>query len=166
MTFSSARTRQKMQVVILIFLGFMNFGMGPKSSSNSKSPGPNPNHILPGVGELCPSSATYDGLDCFFGTAPAGTTAFTYNNAFYSTPLPGHQCSIGTFDGANCFFRNIPSGYSSMEALALFIFRQVKPTQFFWVARRRRLVIYRPGTRPGVVEMKTQGQTFSPLNSM
>lgn len=58
----------------------------------------------------CPCG-TYDGSNCYVGTAPSGSTAFIYNNNFYYTAINGNQCPLAgsSYDGANCFLMTIPS---------------------------------------------------------
>jgi len=56
----------------------------------------------------------FDGLNCYVGTPPTGTTAFVYPNpsgAFYYTPLPGNQCPYpgSYFDSMNCYAMDVPS---------------------------------------------------------
>lgn len=63
--------------------------------------------------DMCPYGGWYDGANCQIGQAPAGTTAFTYNGAYYYTYASGaEKCPYpGSFDdSANCFVQWIPSG--------------------------------------------------------
>lgn len=70
------------------------------------------NGPTPPVGEFCPPGSRYDGANCHFGSAPAGTNAFLWDGNFYHSPLPNRACAApATFDGANCFLRRVPSGY-------------------------------------------------------
>jgi hypothetical protein len=58
----------------------------------------------------CPVIGHYDGANCFISHAPAGTTGFLSDNAFYYHPLPVHQCPLSGswFDGAECFVMAVP----------------------------------------------------------
>lgn len=59
----------------------------------------------------CPYIGSYDGANCYVGTAPTGTTAFIHNGNFYYTPLNGTCPYPGSsYDGANCYVTAIPSG--------------------------------------------------------
>ncbi len=70
------------------------------------------NHIDNFRGKSCSYIGSYDGYNCYVGTAPEGTTAFIWNNRFYHSPLPGNVCPIpgSHFDGANCRVVAIPEG--------------------------------------------------------
>ncbi len=113
MTFIRAFTGRRLQATILIFIGFAGMGMGQNHGSTSTSAGSGAVPTSgPPTGELCAPGSNYDSVNCYFGTAPAGTTAFIWANNFYSTPLPGKKCPVGWYDGANCFVRTIPSAYA------------------------------------------------------
>jgi len=57
----------------------------------------------------CPYIGSFDGANCYVGTAPTGTTAFIHNGNFYYTPLNGTCPYPGSsFDGANCYVTAIP----------------------------------------------------------
>jgi hypothetical protein len=62
--------------------------------------------------EPCPIIGSYDGANCQIGQAPAGTSAFIYNNNFYYTPAPGNSCPLpgSWFDSANCYVMPVPPG--------------------------------------------------------
>ncbi len=106
----------------LAFAAVLSMGLGQNhGSTGSQATGYTPpvstgtvsNFSVPAMGEFCPANGSvYDGANCYFGSAPPGTTAFIWGNGFYSTPLPGKQCKVGTYDGANCFLRPVPSAYS------------------------------------------------------
>ena len=60
----------------------------------------------------CPSGGSYDGANCWFGTAPSGTTAFIWSNNYYYSALPGNSCPVAGswYDGANCYLQAVPAG--------------------------------------------------------
>jgi len=62
----------------------------------------------------CPSIGSYDGANCYVGSAPAGTHAFIWSTNFYYTPVNGNQCPKpgSSFDLANCYVTAIPQGTS------------------------------------------------------
>ncbi|MEM7156023.1 MAG: hypothetical protein AAF799_24435 [Myxococcota bacterium] len=63
--------------------------------------------------EHCPYGGWFDGANCSFGEAPAGTTAFVYAGSYYHTPRPSWPfCPISgsTFDTVNCRVRPVPAG--------------------------------------------------------
>jgi hypothetical protein len=57
----------------------------------------------------CPYMGSYDGANCYIGSAPSGTSAFIYANNFYYTPVGASTCPYpgSWYDGANCFVANI-----------------------------------------------------------
>ncbi len=68
-------------------------------------------------GQTCSIIGSYDGSNCYIGSAPAGTNAFFYtygsgNTYCMYTPVNGNQCPLSgsVYDGANCRFLQIPSG--------------------------------------------------------
>ena len=61
----------------------------------------------------CPYIGSWDGANCYVGSAPSGTQAFIYANNFYYTDINGSCPYPGSwFDGANCYVTSIPSGAS------------------------------------------------------
>jgi hypothetical protein len=52
---------------------------------------------------------SYDGANCYVGSAPSGTNAFIYNDKFFYTALNGNQCPLpgSTFDGVHCMLTDI-----------------------------------------------------------
>lgn len=65
--------------------------------------------------KACPAGGWFDGANCQIGKAPAGTSAFIYNGAYYYTYSNGAtKCPLAGShdDGANCFVQWIPSGVS------------------------------------------------------
>ena len=56
----------------------------------------------------CPNGGHFDGVNCYVGTAPSGSSAFIFQDNFYYT---GPNCTMSgsSFDGANCFVQNIPN---------------------------------------------------------
>lgn len=61
---------------------------------------------LAGTGNSCPAGSAFDGVHCFYGFAPSGTTAFQYAGNFYTTPQ--RTCLEGLYDGANCYLGTPP----------------------------------------------------------
>lgn len=61
----------------------------------------------------CPlPNSSYDGANCYRGTAPAGTTPFTLGNNLYYSPLMAPTCPMANsaYDGANCHRGLAPAG--------------------------------------------------------
>lgn len=57
-----------------------------------------------------PISATWDGVNCYVMTAPAGSGPFIYNNSYYINAVPGTSCPApSSYDTANCYILPYPS---------------------------------------------------------
>ncbi|HEV2741192.1 MAG TPA: hypothetical protein VGU66_21715 [Candidatus Elarobacter sp.] len=59
-----------------------------------------------GPGKSCPVGSAWDGANCYFGSAPWGTTAFIYAGNFYTTPKP--SCIDGAYDKVSCYVGDVP----------------------------------------------------------
>jgi hypothetical protein len=59
----------------------------------------------------CPYIGSFDGVNCYVGQAPSGSSAFVLNGNFYYTPVNG-SCPYPNswLDGANCYVSSVPSG--------------------------------------------------------
>jgi hypothetical protein len=54
--------------------------------------------------------AQEDGLGCLVTAAPAGSSPFIWNNAYYIASSPSTNCPMGGYDGANCYVMPAPQG--------------------------------------------------------
>lgn len=57
----------------------------------------------------CPMGS-FDGVNCFVASPPAGTTAFIWMGGLYTSALPGNVCPLGSWDTANCYLGPAPTG--------------------------------------------------------
>jgi len=106
-------TRQKMPAFLLILAALISFGFAPPLNMPQSEGSTGSAGATPSMGEFCPKGSSYDGANCYFGTAPAGSTAFIYDHSFYNSPLHADtRCPGGAYDGDNCFMRPVPSAYS------------------------------------------------------